>query len=671
MFFLFFKLVIILEVLIIAAAKDLDFVYNGFASAAYIWQDGPGGGVAIDSSVKQEMSHTFYAKPVTFKNDSSSSSEAFSFSTTFVFAIRSQYKTLSGHGLAFVISPTLGRPGALPSQYLGLFNADNNGNMSNHVFAVELDTIQNTEFNDINDNHVGIDINGLISVNSAPAGYYVNNGRSRYLKNLTLISGHPMKVWVEYDGTRKQINVTLAPIDGKKPQVPLLSLKFDLSPILNQIMYVGFSASTGSITTFHYVLGWSFRMNGQAKELDPSQLPNLPSTMVGAIDIHKKVSKLLTLGVPVMSVSSVMLVISLVVFVIRRKKYAELLEDWELEYGPQRFKYEELYKATKGFGKKMLLGVGGFGEVYRGVLPSSKLDVAVKRVSHKSRQGMKEFVAEIVTLGRVRHRNLVQLLGYCRRHGELLLVYTYMPNGSLDMCLYNQQKMTLNWSQRFKIIKGVASGLLYLHEEWEQVVIHRDVKPSNVLLDQDLNGRLGDFGLAKLCDHGTDPHQTTHVAGTLGYLAPEHARTGRATRSTDVFAFGVFLLEVACGRRPIEAQRPEEDIILVDYVLSCWKRGNILEARDQNLGTDFSVGEMELVLKLALLCSHSQPTARPTMRQVMQYLEGDIALPELSLVRFSLSHHSSFAQDEGFDQDVEMALQCSYVPESTLLSGGR
>ena len=164
---------------------------------------------------------------------------------------------------------------------------------------------------------------------------------------------------------------------------------------------------------------------------------------------------------------------------------------------------------------------------------------------------MKEFVAEIISMGRLRHRNLVQLLGYCRRKGELLLVYDYMPNGSLDKFLYGKENTNLNWLQRFRILKGVASGLLYLHEEWEHVVLHRDVKSSNVLLDAELNGRLGDFGLARLYDHGTNP-QTTHVVGTIGYLAPELTRTGRATTYTDVFGFGAFMLEVACGRRPIE-----------------------------------------------------------------------------------------------------------------------
>ncbi|GAV76555.1 Pkinase domain-containing protein, partial [Cephalotus follicularis] len=301
-------------------------------------------------------------------------------------------------------------------------------------------------------------------------------------------------------------------------------------------------------------------------------------------------------------------------------KMSSVLEDWEHEYGPHRFKFKDLYIATKGFKDKELLGTGGFGRVYRGVLPTNKIEIAVKRVSHESRQGMREFVAEIISIGRLRHRNLVQLLGYCRRKGELLLVYDYMPNGSLDKYLYDQPNVTLNWNQRFRVLKGVASGLLYLHEEWEQVVIHRDIKASNVLLDGELNGRLGDFGLARLYDHGTDP-QTTHIVGTLGYLAPEHTRTGKATTSTDVFAFGAFLLEVACGKRPIEPRL--EDFILVDWVLSFWYRGEILGAKDPNLGTDYVAAEVELVLKLGLLCSHSEPTARPSMRQVIQFLEGD------------------------------------------------
>ena len=257
---------------------------------------------------------------------------------------------------------------------------------------------------------------------------------------------------------------------------------------------------------------------------------------------------------------------------------------------------------------------------------------------------MKEFVAEIISMGRLRHRNLVQLLGYCRRRGELLLVYDYMPNGSLDKFLYDNEKPNLNWIQRFRILRGVASGLLYLHEEWEQVVLHRDVKASNVLLDAELNGRLGDFGLARLYDHGTNP-QTTHVVGTVGYLAPELTRTGRATTCTDVFAFGAFMLEVACGRRPIDRRLPEE-VILVDWVFGCWKKGAILDASDPRLEGNYVMEEMELVLKLGLLCSHSMPAARPSMRQVMQFLDGNADLPELPYDNACFSNFTSTETSE-------------------------
>ncbi|XP_044491981.1 L-type lectin-domain containing receptor kinase IV.1-like [Mangifera indica] len=655
-----FKFAILVSLLTSLAAGDetLGFVYNGFQSAN-LSLDGvaeftSNGLLRLTNDTGMQKGHAFYPNPISFKNSSNGS--AFSFSTTFVFGIHpSQEPTINGHGIALVVAPTRGLPDARGSQYLGLFNEQNRGNDSNHVFAVELDIIQNIEFSDINNNHVGIDINDLRSVTSAPAGYHEN--RTGEFKNLTLISGERMQVWVEYNGDYKQINVTLAPFNSGKPSTPLLSLPHDLSPVFNKAMYVGFSSSTGPLLTSHYVLGWSFKMNGQAEELALSQLPKLPR--IGP----KPKSKFLTIGFPVIFVSLTLAAVSGVVYVIRRRrKFAEVLEDWELEYGPQRFKYKDLYIATKGFREKELLGAGGFGRVYRGVLPKSKLEIAVKRISHESRQGMREFIAEIVSIGHLRHRNLVQLLGYCRRKGELLLVYDYMCNGSLDKYLYDQPEVTLNWRQRFRVIKGVALGLFYLHEGWEKVVIHRDVKASNVLLDAQLNARLGDFGLARLYDHGTDP-RTTHIVGTVGYLAPEHTRTGKATRSTDVFSFGAFLLEVACGKRPIKPRPQSDDVdVLVDWVFNCWCKGEILEARDPNLGTDYATEELELVLKLGLMCSHTEPRARPSMRQVMQYLEKDVPLPELSSLGIS-ARGLIFSYGEGLDN-----FAMSYPP-STGLTG--
>ncbi|BAH93770.1 Os07g0133000, partial [Oryza sativa Japonica Group] len=297
-----------------------------------------------------------------------------------------------------------------------------------------------------------------------------------------------------------------------------------------------------------------------------------------------------------------------------------------------------------------------------------KIEVAVKRISHESRQGIKEFIAEVVSIGRLRHRNLVQLLGYCRRKGKLLLVYEYMPNGSLDKYLHGQEdKNTLDWAHRFHIIKGIALGVLYLHEEWDQVVVHRDIKASNVLLDSDMNGRLGDFGLAKLYDHGVNP-QTTHVVGTMGYLAPELARTGKTSPLTDVFAFGAFLLEVTCGRRPVEHNRQDNRVMLVDRVLEHWHKGLLTKAVDERLQGEFDTDEACLVLKLGLLCSHPVPQARPSMRQAMQYLDGDMKMPELIPANLSFGMQAMMS-NEGFDSYMMSYPSSSMVSHGTFMSG--
>ncbi|CAN4080691.1 unnamed protein product [Withania somnifera] len=657
---MFFNLVILVALFLVNSAPascQVDaFIYNGFQSRN-LSLDGiakltPNGLLLLTDNETQDQGHAFYPNPIHFKN--SPDAAAFSFSTTFVFAIRSNFQPLDERN-----------SGALANHYLGLFNSANNGNRSNHVVGVEVDTIYSADFGDINDNHVGIDINGLRSVAAHTAGYFDGTG---FFNNLTLVSGQSMQVWVDYDGSTKQINVTLAPLHVGKPVRPLLSLKYDLSPILNQTMYVGFSSSTGSVPTDHYILGWSFMTNGKAQEL--SQLPSLPRFG------RKGTSRFVTTGLPVIFLVSLVVAISLVVYYLRRKKYEEIFEDWEREYRPQRFKYKDLYTATKGFRDKELLGAGGFGKVYRGVMPITKLEIAVKKISHESRQGMKEFVSEIVSIGRIQHRNIVTLLGYCRRKGELLLIYEYMSNGSLEKYLFDEPRFTLNWSQRFRVIRGVASGLFFLHEECDHIVVHRDIKASNVLLDGELNGRIGDFGLARLYGRGADP-QTTCVVGTLGYLAPEHTRTGRATPSSDVFSFGALLLEVACGRRPIQPRRDGSDLILVDWVFSCWNRGNILHAVDPNIGTDFVPGQVELVLKLGLICSHSEPSFRPTMRQNVLFLDGVVALPELSALGVS-SASLTFDHRGGFDDFVKSypsspghAHSRSPSVADSLFSGGR
>lgn len=268
-------------------------------------------------------------------------------------------------------------------------------------------------------------------------------------------------------------------------------------------------------------------------------------------------------------------------------------------------------------------------------------------------------------MGHLQHNNVVKLFGYCRCKGELLLVYDYMKNGSLDKYLYGEEGRTiLNWGQRFKIIKGIASGLLYLHEEWDKVVIHRDVKPNNVLLDKEMNGRLGDFGLARLYDHGTDP-QTTHVVGTIGYVAPEQVHRGKATTLTDVFAFGIFILEVTCGRKPTIEDTESHQVMLVDWVIQNWHKGSLFDTLDTKLQGIYDIDEACLALKLGLMCLHPFPDARPNMHQVLQYLDGDVTLPELTPVHFSFHMLALMQNEERFGSPM-----VSSYPSPTMMDYG-
>ncbi|KAJ4884979.1 L-type lectin-domain containing receptor kinase V.5 [Raphanus sativus] len=578
----------------------------------------------LTNTTQHTHGQAFDNEPVSFTN--SSTNLTTSFSINFIFAIVPEHNHQGSHGMAFVISPTRGLPGASSDQYLGIFNETTNGKSSNNVIAIELDIHKDQEFGDIDDNHVGININGMSSVISASAGYYDDeDGR---FKNLSLISRNVMRLSIVYSQPDKQLNVTLFPAEiSVPPRKPLLSLNQDLSPYLLEEMYLGFTASTGSVGAIHYMMGWFIDGESSYPRLEFGKQPNLPPYPKKA---SHKTRTILAICLTVSMLAAFVASWFGFVFYLRHKKVKEVLEEWEIQYGPHRFSYKELYNATKGFKEKQLLGKGGFGQVYKGNLPGSDAEIAVKRTSHDSRQGMREFLAEISTIGRLRHPNLVRLLGYCRHKEHLYLVYDYMPNGSLDKYLYrnSENQERLAWETRFNIIKNIASALLYLHQEWVQVIIHRDIKPANVLIDHEMNARLGDFGLAKMYDQGFDP-QTSKVAGTFGYIAPELLRTGRATTSTDVYAFGLVMLEVVCGRRLIERRAVEKEEVLVDWILELWEKGeDILDAAEDNIREEQNRGQVELVLKLGVLCSHQGVSIRPAMSTVMQFLNGVSELPD-------------------------------------------
>ncbi|KAJ4797660.1 receptor lectin kinase [Rhynchospora pubera] len=630
-----FQIIILFRYFLSCSCQD--FIFNGFQNASnnmamgYSAKITDCGMLQLTNDSYDLKGQAFFSSPIQLIKTQDNISRAVSFSTTFVFQIISKAGSQNGggHGLTFAIAPSKQLPGAASGKYLGLLGPGNNGNFSNHVFAVELDTV-NDFFNDTDEDHVGIDVDDLTSEILEIAAYYDSNSTKFQFE---LEDRGLIQAWLEYNGNNNVLNVTVAPLSVQKtkPSRPLISGTFNLTAILKEDMYVGFTAATGKLASSHHIMAWSFRTEGTARAIDLSKLPKFPDIRSN----HHKVTiiKIVALSFAILSFMVILIVIFL--YLWHRAKLSETIEDWELE-NPHRLNYRELYSATNGFSKTEVLGSGGFGNVYKGVMRQTGEVVAIKKISTSTRQGMREFIAEISSLGRMRHRNLVELRGWCKRNDDLIIVYEFMPNGSLDTLLFNHNKnakTTLSWKQRLNILKGVASGLLYLHEEWEKVVVvHRDVKSSNVLLKSDLTPKLGDFGLARLYNRDTAP-QTTCAAGTLGYMAPEMLQMGKATTSSDVYAFGVLLLEVVCGRRTIEPSAPDSERNLVRWVRECLVHGGLMEVVDPRM-EEYDGQEVEMALKLGIMCCQYSAEVRPSMRQVNNYLNGteQIVAGDLSLV---------------------------------------
>ncbi|GKV21852.1 hypothetical protein SLEP1_g31791 [Rubroshorea leprosula] len=531
-----------------------------------------------------------------------------SFNTSFLINVYRVSDGVPGEGITFLIAPDKTLPHGSDGKYLGLTNSSTDGNSSNQIVAVELDTFE--EDFDPDDNHVGLNINSVRSkkVQSlSPFGIQISPKGTKFYM-----------VWIQYDGQNKSIAVYMAEQENKtspapsRPSTPVLRADLDISEFVNKNSYMGFSASTGSNVQLNCVLRWNITIE---------KLPD---------DGNNKLVIGLAVGIPIL----VLLILGLVglgYYYWRKRRRASdptiLGALKSLPGTPREFRFRDLKKATNNFDEKRKLGQGGFGVVYRGVLQKENLEIAVKKFSRDNMQGKDDFLAELTIINRLRHKHLVRLLGWCHKNGMLLLVYDYMPNGSLDSHIFCSPEMTtLGWSLRYKILSGVASALHYLHNEYDQRVVHRDLKASNIMLDSNFHARLGDFGLARALENEkTSYAQMEGVQGTVGYIAPECFHTGRATCESDVFGFGAVLLEVVCGQRPWT--KIGDFHLLVDWVWSLHREGRILEAVDKGLGNDYVVEEAERLLQLGLACSHPIASERPKTATVFHIINGSMAVP--------------------------------------------
>ncbi|KAL7188155.1 hypothetical protein ACSBR1_038090 [Camellia fascicularis] len=304
--------------------------------------------------------------------------------------------------------------------------------------------------------------------------------------------------------------------------------------------------------------------------------------------------------------------------------------------------------ATNKFSDTNKIGEGGFGPVYKGQLSIGK-DIAVKRLSTSSKQGVDEFKNEVILIAKLQHRNLVRLLGCCIHGEERMLVYEYMPNGSLDSFIFGVEKKSksFTWSTRLDIIVGIARGILYLHQDSRLRIIHRDLKASNVLLDSEMNPKISDFGLARAFGHDQSSTKTERVVGTYGYMSPEYAIDGLFSMKSDVFSFGVIILEIMSGKRNRMFHHSNHDLNLLGHAWNLWTEGKASELLDPMMEGSFPISKVLRCIQVGLLCVQKCPEDRPMMSSVFLMLVSDSAiLPQPKQPGFYIERNSIETHDQ-------------------------
>ncbi|KAK2404482.1 putative L-type lectin-domain containing receptor kinase S.7 [Trifolium repens] len=583
------------------------------------------------SSSTSGIGRAFYLYPVHFLDPLANSTA--SFSCRFSFSIHSSPSCLSSSdGITFLISSTTDFS-SLSNGYMGLPNSDKDS-----YFAVEFDTSYDPSLGDINGNHIGIDVNSVVSFASVDV----------LSRGVDLKSGKIITAWIEYRDDMKMVRVWVG-YSSTRPLTPILASLIDLSERFKEFMHVGFSASNGKGSSIHLVHHWQFKTLSYSHSVSPMDdveegdcflcyAGDSKASKKKGENFSRKFFSEIALGIGGITAFVVSaLALGVMIYVILKRKKEGVIRKikegqscrFQTNKVPMKLSLSEITSATMGFNRDRLVGEGASAKVYKGSLPFGG-DVAVKRFEKVDDLDRlhNPFATEFATMvGCLRHKNLVQLKGWCCEGNELVLVYEYLPNGSLDKVLHSKSSssVVLSWNQRVNIILGVAAALTYLHEECERQIIHRDVKTCNIMLDAEFNAKLGDFGLAEVYEHSCSTRDATIPAGTMGYLAPEYVYSGVPTVKTDVYSFGVVVIEVATGRKPVG----DEGTLVGDYVWNLWKKNRLVEAADPKLMGDFDVIEMERMLLVGLVCVHPDYEKRPRVRDAARMIKKEAPLPLL------------------------------------------
>ncbi|CAN6181995.1 unnamed protein product [Urochloa humidicola] len=628
-----------------SVSLNFDFSTSGYFSALNYNNDSYWAKPVIEltknqkyDSITDSVGRVWYAQPVPLWDGATR--ELASFNTTFSFNITSGGGGGGGDGMAFFLSyfPSV-TPANSAGGNLGLFNkdiSDNNGIATGdeRVVAVEFDTYCNPAWDHYSSSHVGIDLNSIVSVATKDTDFPGRN----------LSSGLPMEARVTYRNDTMLLSVDLKVGDDASYHI---SKNVDLREVLPETVAVGFSAATGSSAELHQLLSWSFNSSvlevsnrSPPPKTDVASSAEAPDQAHKQNKAHKQRLHLQPQSLALFLVAGLLVLVLLLLIACNLRKVfrcrwcqQQKHASEEQGCGPRRYEYCELVKATNNFDQQRKLGTGGFGEVYRGDDDKGN-PVAVKKLISIGKTDAeaqllrrKEFEAEVNIISRLRHRNLVRLFGWCDSRKGLLLVYELIPGGSLDKYLYNtDSERSFGWSDRYRVIIGLGKALGYLHGEHSgtRYVLHGDIKPSNIMLDKDLNTKLGDFGLARLIDQGDDEAPTTTtIMGTPGYIEPEFRDTGKRCKESDVYSFGIVLLEMVMGHGPQSQQLRARAWVM-------YAQNRVLDAASPTLRSEANDKQMERVLIVGLWCTRATRSERPTIAQAMGVLEHpDAQLPVL------------------------------------------